>query len=122
MIVRIFAGSLIALGLGLYTEGASAAETFVCDDGRLLQLEPYQIKRMKHFDACVAAHYGIQIAAVPLPVQRPDAKPPVQLKGTRSAKAERAQNREIAKANVDFRNVRIINAAPGSTAWYRQTR
>jgi len=122
MIVRIFAGSLIALGLGLYTEGASAAETFVCDDGRLLQLETRDIQRMKRTDACVAAHYGIQIAKVPLPVQRPNTTPSVLLKGTRSVKAEQSGNRTMANANIDFRNVRIINAMPGSHAWFRHSR
>jgi len=122
MIVRIFAGSIVALGLGLMAEGAEASQTFMCDDGRMLQLESNEIQRMKYTDACVAAHYGVDIHHVPLPVQRPTsslATQSLELKGTRKANTARNPMPQMADAKVDYRNIPIINALPGSQSWFR---
>lgn len=122
MIVRILAGSVMALGLGFYAEGAKAGQTFICNDGRMLQVEAANIERLKHTDACVAAHFGITIKPVPLPVQRPQISASVVLKGSQKAEREQSNKRSLAAANVDFRNVPIINAGPGGQAWYRHRR
>ena len=47
MILRILAGSIVALGLGLLSEGAKAGQTVMCDDGRLLQVEQKDLERLK---------------------------------------------------------------------------
>ncbi len=40
MILRIIAGSMLALGLGLMAENVQAAQTFICDDGRVIRAWP----------------------------------------------------------------------------------
>ena len=122
MIVRIMAGSIIALGLGLYSEGAGADQTFICEDGRLLQIELQDIERLKRNDPCVAAHYGLTVGTMPLPVQRP---PRAALPGLKGAQAAQPPVREIgnvADVSSDYRRVRIINAQPGESGWYQHTR
>ena len=69
MILRILAGSIVALGLGLLSEGAKAGQTFMCDDGRLLQVEQKNMERLKREDACIAACFGLKVQPVSLPVK-----------------------------------------------------
>ncbi len=122
MIVRIIAGSMIALGLGLMTEKVQAAQTFMCDDGRLVQVELNELEKLKRTDPCIAAHYGLKVRIVPLPVKRPPT--PIQhvLKVSRTpAKAPRDVG-PVAQAGSSFRRVRIINAAKGRRAWFIHSR
>lgn len=122
MIMRIVAGSMIALGLGLMAENVQAAQTFMCDDGRLLEVELDQLENLKRTDPCIAAHYGLKVRIVPLPVKRPP--PPIQhvLKGSRApAKAPRDVG-QVAQAGSSYRRVRIINAAQGRRAWFIHSR
>lgn len=121
MILRIFAGSLIALGLGLFSEGAQANQTFMCDDGRMVQVKFEDLERRKRTDACVAAHFGLTVQLVPLPRQRPKDFSGRGLKGAQAATPERPEIGAVA-TSTDYRNVRIINAGPGSTGWYQHTR
>ena len=122
MIVRIIAGSMIALGLGLMTENVQAAQTFMCDDGRLLQVELDQLERLKRTEPCIAAHYGLEVVVVPLPVKRPP--PPIQpvLKGSRAPAKLPRQAGQVAEVSSSYRRVRILNAAKGRRAWYIHTR
>jgi hypothetical protein len=122
MLLRILAGSAVALGLGVMTEGAHAGQTFMCTDGRLLQVKLADLERMKRQEPCVAAYYGIAVQSVPLPVQRPALPSKPALKG---AQAETAMPREIgnmAEAASNYRNVRIINARRGQPAWFTHAR
>lgn len=122
MLLRILSGTFIALGLGLMAEGAQAGQTFLCSDGRVLQVEQRDLERLKRQEPCVAAHYGIAMKIVPLPVQRPPAPAAPTLKG---AQAETAMPREIgsvAQLATDYRKVRIINARRGEPAWFSHTR
>lgn len=122
MIARIIAGSLIALGLGLMTENAEAAQTFMCEDGRLLQVELHELERLKRTDPCIAAHYGLEVALVPLPVKRPP--PPIQhvLKGSRVPAKSPREAGQVAEVGSSYRRVRILNAAKGRRAWFIHAR
>mgnify|MGYP001819034291 FL=1 len=123
MILRIIAGSAIALGLGLMTESVRAAQTFLCEDGRVLQVELKNLERLKREDACVASHYGIKVKLVPLPVKRP-ARPVVgALKGSKKPAPPRREIGVVAaSATSSFRNVRIINARGGGARWFQHRR
>ncbi len=130
MIMRILAGSIIALGLGLMTEGARAEQMFICSDGTLRQVAHQDLERLKRQDACIARHFGIEIAKVPLPVKRPKHLLPtkprttqhLQLKRSANPERQHSANRSVASIWTDYRKVRIINALPGSRPWYRHTR
>lgn len=118
MIMRILAGSVVALGLGLASEAARADETFICGDGRMLQVALGDLQRLKRQDPCVAAHYGIVIRAMPLPVKRPPPGPKIMLKGAQAATKTSRDIGVIAEVATDYRNVRILNAAPGNGRWF----
>lgn len=122
MILRILAGSVVALGLGLAAEQAHAAQTFLCQDGRLLQVELHDLDRMKRDDPCVAAHYGLKIKPVPLPVKRPARAAAPLLKGTKKAAKAQREIGNLAQSTTSFRTVRIINARPNGSAWFKHTR
>jgi hypothetical protein len=122
MILRILGASVIALGLGFYTEGARAGQTFMCEDGRLLQVEARDIERLRRQDSCIAAYFGKTLHAVPLPVQRPAIAVGPVFKGAQAVEPEKRPVGAMAQVSTDFRKVRIINAQPGDRAWYSHTR
>ena len=122
MIARIIAGSIIALGLGLMTENAQAAQTFMCDDGRLLEVESNQLERLKRTDPCIAAYYGLEVRTVPLPVKRPPPRVQHVLKGSRAPATSRRDIGAVAQAGSSYRKVRIINAPRGRRAWFIHSR
>ncbi len=122
MILRIIAGSAIALGLGLMTENVHAAQTFLCDDGRILQVQMKDLARLKREDACVAAHYGMAFQPVPLPVKRPVRAAGGVLKGSQTVAPDKSAIGALAQATSSFRNVRIINAQRGGSEWFQHRR
>ena len=138
MILRIFAGSLVALGCGLFVETARADQSFVCDNGELVQVKRGDLERMKRENACVASHYGLSLHVVPLPVQRPKravSRPaPRAEKMSATAEAVKLPSRkpvvsheikDVAlppAAYTDYRRVRIINAQPDGRQWFTHKR
>ena len=122
MILRIIAGSILALGLGLMAENAQAAQTFICDDGRLLKVELHRLEHMKQTESCVATHYGLVVQSVPLPVQRPVRPVRPVLKGSQTTAKTPPEIGTMAQATTSFRKVRIINARRGARGWYFHTR
>jgi hypothetical protein len=122
MIMRILAGSIVVLGLGLVSESVNAGQTFVCDDGRLLQVEQKDVERLKQQDTCIAAYFGLKVRPVPLPVQRPPETAAGLLKGAQKAAAPRRAIGNVAQVSTDYRNVRIINASGRSRRWFRHRR
>lgn len=124
MILRVLAGSLLALGLGLYSEGAKAGQTFMCGDGRLLEVSHNDLERMKREDPCVAAHYGLTFQPVPLPVKRPPQVVVRQLKGAQKVAPTPRDVTTVAAAEPasSYRNVRIINPPAGGSPWFKHHR
>ncbi len=59
--------SVCAIGAGLAAAPATAEETFICDDGRVLTLRPDQIEALIQTDPCIAKYYGRPIPAAPAP-------------------------------------------------------
>ena len=104
------------------SENAHAAQTFLCDGGRVLQVELQDLERLKREDACVASHYGIVAKPVPLPVQRPVRTVVRAFKGSKTpAPADREIGGRV-QVTTNFRNVRIINARRGSVGWFQHRR
>ena len=122
MILRILVASIVALCLGFYAETSQAGQSFICEDGRLLQLEMRDIERLKREDPCIAAHFGVTIGKVPLPVKRPEMTVVSGLKGAQQAAAAEREIGAVAEVSVDYRRVRIINAPPSGQAWFNHTR
>lgn len=123
MILRILTGSVIALGLGFAAESAHAAQTFLCEDGRVLQVKLHDIERMKREVPCVAAAFGLEVKPVPLPVKRPKRTATPVLKGTKTIAKTLSQDiGTLAQTSNNHRRVRIINAQPGSRPWFEHTR
>lgn len=122
MILRILAGSIVALGLGLMSEGAKAGQTFTCDDGRLLQVEQKDMERLKREEACIGAYFGSKVQQVPLPMKRSPEAAAGLLKGAQQAAAPRRAIGSVAQVTTDFRKVRIINATGNNGRWFRHRR
>ena len=122
MILRILGGSMVALTLGLFSENVRADQTFLCEDGRMLQVKLAELGALKRREPCIAAHYGLTIKPMPLPVRRPrDFSMPL-LKGAQVIEPTRGEMGAVASVSSDYRNVRIINARPGEQGWYAHSR
>ena len=122
MIVRIFAASLMALLAGSLVERARADQSFICDDGSLVQVKSADIERMRRENACVAKYLGpakpeaspAQVTTasaqpVPLPVRKP--KPP----SLRSTQSEPTSPSRSAPSRIGM--VRILNPGANGPHW-----
>jgi hypothetical protein len=95
MILRILAVSLVALGLGFMIEDGKAAKTVLCRDGRIVEV----------------------------PIKRPaPTRKKVELKGPAEVTSGSRGSEPFHSASTDFPRVRIINARPGASRWYRHAR
>lgn len=118
MIVRIFAASMMALLAGSLVERARADQSFICDDGSLIQVKSADIERMRRENACVAKHLGtapaslVSAVVVPLPTRKPA---PPKLRTTVAAPTSPSEPSVAAPARVGM--VRILNAAPNEPKW-----
>jgi hypothetical protein len=122
MILRIFAASMLALVAGSIAERAKADQSFVCEDGSLVQVRAADLERMKRENACVAQYFGgigTTAAGLPLPVRKPAVRAPEPTGvGIRTRRAEPDTPPENASPH---RMVRIINAVEGESRWYRHS-
>ena len=91
--------------------------------GTVLQVALRNLERLKREDACVAAHYGMTVKLVPLPVKRPSRRVVRKLKGSKKPAPPRREIGVVAaRATSSFRNVRIINARGGGAKWFQHRR
>lgn len=147
MIGRIFTISALALFAGSLVESARSAQLFVCDNGKAIKIESTDLEAAKRTNPCVARYFGLTIKVdqqpkakrsqqantvmpsqgADLPIELPVRKPNLaKFRKTVSSHQDvdrRTSPNRIAKAEpVDFRKVRIINAAPGSAKWFNHRR
>jgi len=101
----------IALAAGAWVESARADEAYVCDAGRVVYVKPGELETKKLQDPCIARYFETA------PTAKPAAKAPQQAEATPPAVQPRAP-----EPVNDFRNVRIINASPGSEPWFQHRR
>ncbi len=99
--------ALVALAAGALTEAARADEAYICDAGRVVYVKPGELEIKKLQDPCIAKYFEQTPAAKPVSRQ---AEPVAALAVT---------PRPAEPVSADYRNVRIINAAPGADAWFR---
>jgi hypothetical protein len=111
MIVRVFAASLLALLCGSLIETARADQSFMCDDGTLVQVAAQDLERMKRENQCVAKYFGG--LAVTRNVPLPERKPATNLVRLRKTEPERTPDRP-----ASYRMVRIINAGKDGEKWF----
>ncbi len=138
-------GSIAALAFGVSAltgaPYARADEAYVCDAGRVVYVKPGELEAMKRSDPCIASYYGITLTPAPSGASaKPARAPAVDFKTlggpedqARAAKPSAPKLAQldtvvpaprappVASPGTDFRNVRLINAAPNSTGWYRHT-
>lgn len=140
-------GFLTATGV----EAVRADEAYLCEGGRIVKVAPGKLEELKRTDPCIGAYYGLKIGAgepkaegrletgalapppAPAPVKARPApvasRPAPVVKATAAARvpaiptavkgpvpAPRAAN------GTDYRNVVLLNAAPGSAAVFRHER
>ena len=120
MILRILAVSLVALGLGFMIEDGKAAKTVLCRDGRIVEVN--EIRGRDVLDPCRRDSTEVLAPAgsVPLPVKRPaPTRLNVELKGPAEVTQGPRESEPFQSASTDFHRVRIINARPGASRWYR---
>lgn len=137
-------GSIAALAVAASSLAGSfnarADEAYVCDAGRVVYVRPGELEAMKRSDPCIAGYYGLTVATPPSSgAARAQTTPPIEFKtldapenhagremtvpyrvamaGTGVVAARNAP--PVAAPDTDFRNVRLLNASPGSDGWYR---
>ena len=140
-------GFLAATGV----EAVRAGGAYLCDGGRLVKGPFGKLEEMKRTDACIAGYFGLKIVSAP-PLETGTISPPapvvsalttqqtaiaVPLDDTRSgpnlsvasppkpvpvrqASAEKPIVR--AAAGTDYRNVVLLNPAPGDPTIFRHER
>jgi len=138
-ITRTTRAGLFALGFLAATgvEAVRADEAYLCEDGRIVKVALGKLEDLKRTDACIAAYYGLKIkpasrletgaiaptvndpaipaAASPHPVTPVAAKP-----RARSETLLRSSSQPLrAATGTDYRNVVVLNAAPGAPAVFR---
>jgi hypothetical protein len=96
----------IALLAGVWAEPVRADEAYICDGGRVVHVKPGQIEALKLSDPCIAKYF--------------ETTPRVERQVTVAAPTP-AKPATPERAN-DFRNVRIINAEPGTNPWFQHRR
>jgi hypothetical protein len=121
----VFKGCLVAavaLVAGTWAERARADEAYICDGGRIVYVKPGQLTNLKQTDPCIAKYFeatptvarSTKAAEAPTGAATnlaPDAKPQ-QVAATRKSEVK-------VDPKSDYRNVRIINAEPGSEGWFK---
>lgn len=129
-----------ALGLTTGPEPAQADEAYVCEGGRVVYVRFGELETMKRRDPCIAAYHsgrdgpghGPASAEAALVVltgaaSASTASPPrgassAIATGTVGRGASRTSAPPVAHPDTDFRNIRILNAAPGESQVYRHLR
>lgn len=123
--MSVFKGCIIAalaLAAGAWVEKAHADEAFVCDAGRIVYVKPGELEAKKLQDPCIASYFETVPSAKPSAATAArqsvgDAAPtPTTSVTAKSHVAERSE------PVSDYRNVHIINAAPGAEAWFKHRR
>jgi hypothetical protein len=134
------AGLAVLAAWGAGAQPAFADEAYLCDGGRIVYVKLGDLERMKATDACIASHYGLTIAAPPAAAAQPVATdaartqapakpaPPAlslttisevatPVRAARQQSAATAARPAVAHPATDFRNVTVINAAPGENVF-----
>ena len=97
----------VALAAGAMAETVRADEAFICEAGRVAYVKPGELEQKKLQDPCIAKYFE------KIPMAKPSAP---KIESTAAAVVPAT----VATApQIDPRNVRIINAAPGQDAWFR---
>lgn len=140
-------GFLAATGV----EAVRADEAYLCDGGRIVKVPFGKLEELKRTDACIAAYYGLKVVpatrletgtitppapvvsatttqqtAIALPLDGPRSEPNMSVAPlpksapVRQASAEKPIVR--AAAGTDYRNVVLLNPAPGDPAIFRHDR
>jgi len=132
-------GFLVATGV----EAVRADEAYLCDGGRIVKVAPGKLDELKRTDACIAAYFGLKIDAAPRkqdgrletgalappapktaqPLASVTSPPPAAAKTTPRQTAATAVKEPPAAPRAaygtDYRNVVVLNAAPGAAAVFR---
>lgn len=130
------------LTTSVFPNTATAEQAFVCDKGRIVYATMRTVEILKKTDACVAKYFGLTVKPqetqkIPLPIRKPlitqlPLKPSTISTTYSDDTAEKNSTvvsagpaKQITRqiptpaAPVDFRNIPIINAKPGSTAVFK---
>ncbi len=117
----------MALVAGAVAETARADEAYVCDAGRIVYVKPGELEIKKLQDPCIAKYFENTPTAKPVsprPVaaaaSQSSQTTPAGLTGP-AAMIDVKPRVELPRTETigDYRNVRIINAAPGAEVWFR---
>jgi hypothetical protein len=122
----------VALVAGAIVESARADEAYVCDAGRIAYVRPGELEMKKLQDPCIAKYFENTQSVKPAAAKSAAASPTTTSAPQPAAATPVAPNVPMHKTSVqtsaapphadvpasDYRNVRIINAAPGADAWF----
>jgi hypothetical protein len=117
----------LALAAGAWAEAARADEAYICDAGRVVYVKPGELEIKKLQDPCIAKYFegtptvakSGTVSSVASTLAAPAPVSPVTAQAQPIAQQTIAPKSEAAG---DFRNVRIINASPGSDSWFQHRR
>lgn len=137
--LRPLLAALLGTILGFLITAARAEEAYLCADGSVVYVKVGQIEEMKRTNACVAAHYGLQVQPSQTTVEPPTPATNAAQAGQPTAPALRtlpagdepvaappAQRTREAVLRVapsaDFRRVKVINAQSDAEGWFHHQR
>ena len=118
--MRIIKGCIVAalaLGAGAWVESARADEAYICDAGRVVYVKPGELEIKKLQDPCIAKYFENSPK-----VTRSTADAATAAQHAASAISAPISIAPAPEKAGDYRNVRIINASPGSDAWFAHRR
>ena len=135
--VKVMSAAVVALLAGMWVEGARARadETFVCEGGRLVRAKTADLERLKRTDECIARYFGLSVADVEtsldavapvvapagVPAAEPAAATKVRDVGSDPATTVgRVTEAGPARPKLpsDYRNVLLLNHAPGASPYF----
>lgn len=118
----------VALAAGAMAEFARADEAYVCDAGRIVYVKPGELEMKKLQDPCIAKYFettSTANAAASKPLTDAASRVPQSTTSAPIAPIRKADSKSHVEPSGsdrslgDYRDVRIINAAPGADAWFR---
>jgi hypothetical protein len=136
--IKVMATAVAALLAGMMVEGARARadEVFVCEGGRLVRATAGELELLKRTDECIARYFGRSVADVETSIEALNARTatPVVPAGRSAAVPARVAGQDTAvtsgtvaeaaaeparpKLPSDYRNVLLLNPAPGASPYF----
>lgn len=137
-----FAGTAISVVLGFCPATAKADEAYLCGPDTLVYVAAADLEAKKRSDPCIAAYYGLKVEKAAAVAENAAEK---SIKGAGAAKSPAPELKALAASEIpgrvasrrerqaalvlppaspgiDYRNVRVLNAASSDQMWFKHSK